>query len=70
LRHSFEFLIGFRGNQILKAFDQLRFFQSKTVQCLDKRHQDNFVRATSLANSARTKNAASDIPDAAMAMLL
>src|SRR5262245_16547390 len=36
LRHSFEFLSGFRGDQILKALDEVRFFQSEAVQCLDK----------------------------------
>ena len=55
LRHRFEFLIRFRGDQLLKTPDQLRFSQSKAVQGLDKRHQDNFVCTTSLANLARTK---------------
>src|SRR5437899_7760276 len=55
LRHGFEFLIRFRGNQMLKALDQLRFSQSKAVHCLDKRHQDSFVCTTSLANLLRTK---------------
>src|SRR5207249_11538410 len=54
LRHGFKFLIRFRENQMLKALDQLRFSQSKAVQCLDKRHQDSFVRTTRLANLART----------------
>jgi len=55
LRHGFKFLIGFQGNQMLKMLDQLRFSQSKTVQCLDKRHQDNFVCMLSFANLTRTK---------------
>src|SRR5438093_5499091 len=55
LRHGFKFLIRFRENQMLKALDQLRFSQSKAVQCLDKRHQDSFVCTTSLANLPRTK---------------
>ena len=67
LRHRFEFLIGFQGNQMLKTLDQLRFSQSKTVQCLDKRHQDNFVCMVSFANRTRRKKAASGIPDAALA---
>src|SRR6266705_2486830 len=66
LRHGFEFLIRFRGNQLFEALDQLRFSQSKAVQCLDKRHQDTFVCTTSLANLARTKKGASGIPDAAI----
>src|SRR5882724_12247047 len=55
LRHGFKFFIRFQGNQMLKALDQLRFSQSKAVQCLDKRHQDSFVCTTSLANLPRTK---------------
>ena len=55
---------------MLKALDQLRFSQSKAVQCLDKRHQDTFVCTTSLANLARTKKGASVIPDAAIANAL
>src|SRR6185436_19365793 len=55
LRHRFEFLFGFQSNQMLKTLDQLRFSQSKTVQCLDKRHQDNFVCMVSFANLTRAQ---------------
>ena len=55
---------------MLKTLDQVRFSQSKAVQCLGKRHQDNFVRTTSLANLACTTKAASRIPDAATANAL
>jgi hypothetical protein len=40
---------------MLKALDQLRFSQSKAVQCLDKRHQRNFVRMVSFANLVRAQ---------------
>src|SRR6478735_3873556 len=66
LRHRFKILIGFQGNQMLKTLDQLRFSQSKTVQCLDKRHQGNFVCMVRFANLTRTKKPASGIPDAAI----
>src|SRR5439155_25189727 len=65
LRHCFKFLIRLRSDQMLKALDQLRFSQSKAVQCLYKRHQDNFVRTAKFANQACTKRAASGVPDAA-----
>ena len=55
---------------MLKALDQLRFSQSKAIQCLDKRHQDNFVCMVSFANLAVQKKAASGIPDAAIAKVL
>jgi hypothetical protein len=51
LRHCFEFLIRFRGDQMLESHDQLRFCQSKAVQRLDKRHEDNFVRSPAFANA-------------------
>ena len=57
--------VGLRIGEHLKVLDQLRFFQSKAVQCLNKRHQRNFVCTVSFANLARTKKAASGIPDAA-----
>src|SRR5580765_3667587 len=70
LRHRFEFLIGFQSNQMLKTLDQFRFSQSKTVQCLDKRHQDNFVCMVSFANLTRTKKRRPVFPDAAVANAL
>src|SRR4029077_3244900 len=70
LRHRFKILIGFQGNQMFKTLDQLRFSQSKTVQCLDKRHQDNFVCMVSFANLTRTKKRRPVFPDAAIANAL
>jgi hypothetical protein len=55
---------------MLKALDQLRFSQCKAIQCLDKRHQDNFVCMVSFANLTRTKKAASGILDTAVANTL
>lgn len=55
---------------MLKALDQLRFSQCKAIQCLDKRHQDNFVCMVSFANLTRTKKAGSGIPDTAVANTL
>src|SRR5262249_36816406 len=54
LRHGFESLIRLRGNQMLKALDQLRFSQRKAVQCFNKRHHNNFVSTVTFASLART----------------
>src|SRR4029077_3381061 len=70
LRHRFKILIGFQGNQMFKTVDQLRFSQSKTIQCLDKRHQDNFVCMVSFANLTRTKRRRPVFPDAAIVKAL
>ena len=54
LRHRFEFLIGFRSDQMLEALHELRFPQSQIVQDLDERHQHNFVRMRAFANTNGT----------------
>src|SRR5262249_2220694 len=71
-RHRFELLVGFRRNQALEPFDQLRFLQGQIIQRFNKRHRCNFVRTTTFANANRrwqscTKNAASVLPDGALA---
>jgi len=68
LGHRFKFLIGFWGNQMLEAFDQLRFSQNKAVQGLYKRHRDNFVRTATFANHAFTKKRRPVFPTPPMQM--
>src|SRR6266700_3462321 len=51
LRHRFEFLIGFRGDQALETLNDLRFPQSQIVQGFDERHQNNFVPRPAFANA-------------------
>jgi hypothetical protein len=36
-----------------KALNHLRFLQSQIIQCLDKRHQDNFMARSSVRNGNR-----------------
>src|SRR5947199_9273705 len=52
-RHSFELLVGLRGDQMLETMDRRRFSLGQNVQSFDERHQNNLVRAQTLAKAKR-----------------